>query len=131
MKFILACIFFLFSSLSFAYEKEFVITDILDDEIIRVQKLDANIEVLPGDLLLIYSHTSKSILGYARVEITRPEDDYFSATIQTHNKSGIIRPENYLRKVDLTKVKNEDFPAKIDLLYRENRKIAAKYRPLV
>jgi hypothetical protein len=131
MKFVLACVFLLFSLDAFSYEKEFVITDILNDDVIKVQKLDMNIDVTTGDLLLIYSHTSKSILGYARVEVVDPEKEYFTATIQTHNKSGMIRPENYLTKVDLTKTKNNDMPARLDLLYKDNRKAAAKYRPLV
>lgn len=131
MKWILAFSFFLFTFRAFSYEKEFVVTDVLSDDVIKVQKLDTNIQVETGDLLLIYSHTSKNILGYARVEVVEIEPGQFTATIQTHNKSGIIRPENYLRKIDITKTKNEDMPASFDLLYRENRKAAAKYRPLV
>lgn len=131
MKFILFILLFILAPIAFGYEKEFVITDILNDDVIRVQKLDMSIEVTPGDILLIYSHASKSILGYARVEVIDPEQEYFTATVQTHNKSGMIRPENYLKKVDLTKTKNSDMPARLDLLYKENRKAAAKYRPLV
>ncbi len=131
MKFFVIMIFLLMPSLAFSYEKEFVITEILNDDIIRVQKLDMDIEILPGDILLVYSHTSKSILGYARVEVIDPEQEFFSATIQTHNKSGLIRPENFLKKIDLSHTKNKDMPARFDLLYKENRKAAAKYRPLV
>ena len=131
MKFILAFIFLFTTSLVFSYEKEFVVTDILNDDIIRVQKLDTNVEIAEGDILLIYSHTTKSILGYARIEVIDPDKEYFTATIKTHNKSGLIRPENFLKKIDLTKTKNENMPARFDLLYRENRKAAAKYRPLV
>jgi hypothetical protein len=119
------------SSMAFSYEKEFVITEILNDNVIKVERLDPNIDVAPGDLLLIYSHLSNSILGYARVEVTNLEPDFFTATIQTHNKSGLIRPENFLKKVDLTKVNNAEMPARFDLLYKDNRKAAAKYRPLV
>ena len=108
-----------------------MITAILNDDVIKVQKLDSNIDVTTGDILLIYSHTSKSILGYARVETVNPEDDFLTATVQTHNKSGMIRVENFLRRVDLTNTKNRDMPARFDLLYKENRKAAAKYRPLV
>lgn len=131
MKIVLALILLTFSTLVLSYEKEFVITQIMNDDIIKVQKLDMNVDVLPGDILLIYSHSSKSILGYARVEVIEPDQEYFTASIQTHNKSGMIRPENFLKKVDLTKTKNEDMPARLDLLYKENRKAAAKYRPLV
>lgn len=131
MKLILALSFFFLVQSAFSYEKEFVVTQILTDDILEIQKLDSNVEVTPGDILLIYSHTSKSILGYARVELVAPETGKITATVQTHNKSGLIRPENYLRKVDLTQTKNENMPARFDLMYRENRRAAAKYRPLV
>lgn len=131
MKFILALSFFLINTLAYSYEKEFVITEIMSDDVIKVEKLDPNIEVAAGDILLIYSHTSKSILGYARVEVTDLEPGYFTATIETHNKSGLVRIENFLKKVDLTKTKNDDMPARFDLIYRENRQAASKYKPLV
>lgn len=131
MKFILTLILLVIAPFAFSYEKEFVITDIMNDDVIRVQKLDMGIELTAGDILLVYSHTSKSILGYARVEVIDPDQEFFTATVKTHNKSGLIRPENYLKKVDLTKTKNRDMPARFDLLYKENRKAAAKYRPLV
>lgn len=131
MKFILVCILFILSSTAFSYDKEFVITDVLTDDIVKVQRLDLNIGITEGDLLLIYSHTSRSILGYARVEVIDQENDFFTATIKTHAKSGMVRPENFLKKVDLTKTKNDDMPASFELLYKENSKAAAKYRPLV
>ena len=131
MKIFLFVIIMTMSSLAFSYEKEFVITDIMNDDVIRVQKLDMDIELLPGDILLVYSHTSKSILGYARVEVIDPDQEFFTATIKTHNKSGLIRPENYLKKIDLSQTTNKDMPARHDLLYKENRKAASKYRPLV
>ena len=131
MKFILTFLLLIMAPVAFSYEKEFVITDIMNDDVIRVQKLDMGIELSSGDILLVYSHTSKSILGYARVEVIDPDQEFFTATIKTHNKSGLIRPENFLKKVDLTKTKNKDMPARFDLLYKENRKAAAKYRPLV
>ena len=131
MKFFLTVVFLFISFTAFSYEKEFVVTEILNDDIIKIQKLDANIEVAAGDILLVYSHTSRSILGYARVEIVTPEDDFLTATIQTHNKSGLIRPENFLKRIDLTRTDNKDMPARFDLFYKENRKAAAKYRPLV
>ena len=126
MKFILSILLLILAPVAFGYEKEFVITDILNDDVVRVQKLDMGIEVSAGDILLIYSHTTTSILGYARVEVVDPEAEFFTATVQTHNKSGMIRPENYLKKVDLTKTQNRDMPARFDLLYKENRKAAAK-----
>lgn len=119
------------SPLSFSYEKEFVITDIMSDEVVKVQKLNMDIEISTGDILLVYSHTSKSILGYARVEVVDPSQYFFTATIKMHSKSGLIRVENYLKKVDLTKATNKDMAGSFDLVYTEDRKAAAKYRPLV
>lgn len=131
MKFILALSFLLMSTVAFSYEKEFVITEIMSDDVIKIQKLDPAIEIAAGDILLIYSHQTKSILGYARVEVTDLGPGYFTATVQTHNKSGLIRVENFLKKVDLTQTKNDNMPARFDLIYRENREAAAKYKPLV
>jgi hypothetical protein len=133
MKLSVLIIFLIVSLISFkaySYEKEFVLTQILTDDVIRVQKLDPTIEVTPGDILLVYSHESKSILGYARVEVLEGDPLFFTATVKTHNKSGLIRPENYLRKIDLTETNNE-MPARFDLVYRENRKASSKYKPLV
>jgi len=85
MKFILTLILLVIAPFAFSYEKEFVITDIMNDDVIRVQKLDMGIEISAGDILLVYSHTSKSILGYARVEVVDANQELFQATIQTHN----------------------------------------------
>jgi hypothetical protein len=131
MKLFIFLSLFLTSSIGFSYEKEFVITEILSDDIIKVEKQDPNIDIKPGDLLLIYSHLSKNILGYARVEVTTLSPNFFTATVQTHSKSGLVQVENYLKKIDLTKANNVDMPARFDLIYKENRKIAAKYRHLV
>lgn len=131
MKFILALSFFTFSPFLCAYEKEFVITQILSDEVIKIEKLDPNIEIESGDILLIYSHESKTVLGYARAELVNLGESSFTATIETHNKSGIIRPENFLRKADLTSSSNENFPARHDLFYHNEKKVSSKYRPLV
>ena len=61
MKFILALSFFIFSPFLCAYEKEFVITQILSDEVIKIEKLDPNIEIESGDILLIYLANEASI----------------------------------------------------------------------
>lgn len=115
---------------SFAYEKEFVITDILSDQVIKIQRLDKEIIVASGDLLIIYSHETKDVLGYARVEVLFENDDIYTATIRTHNKSGIIRTQNYLKRIDLTQLRN-NVPARYDLSYNDDRKVAGRYRPLV
>lgn len=131
MRFILAFLIF-FTSLSlFAYEKQFIITNILSDEVIKVEKLDRTISVVPGDLLVIYSHESKEILGYARVEIELDEDLFFTATVQSHNKSGLIRIDNFLRKADLVNANEDSIPGRLDLIIKHEKKIASKYRPLV
>lgn len=117
-------------NLSYAYEKEFVVTEILSDHVLKIQRLDKEIAVHSGDLLIIYSHDSKEVMGYARVEILFENDDIFTATIRTHNKSGMIRPQNYLKRIDLSQLDTK-IPARFDLSYNDDRKVAAKYRPLV
>ena len=56
MKLILALSFFLVSFCAFSYEKEFVITEILSDDVVKVHRLASDVLVEPGDLLLVYSH---------------------------------------------------------------------------
>lgn len=132
-RIILTFLYFLFTTIVnivSAYEKQFVVTQILTDSIIQIKRLDTDVNLLSGDILVIYSHESKEILGYARAEVLLENEDVYSATVQTHNKSGIIRPQNYLRKIDLTDV-NTTIPARFDLSYNHNHKVAAKYRPLV
>ena len=130
MKILLASLFFFYACVSFAYEREFVVTDIVSDRTIQIQQLDPQIIVNPGDLFVIYSHETKQVLGYARVYSITDNSNLFIAVIETHNKSGLIRVENYLKKLDLTKADN-DFPARYDLSYKDESKVAAKYRPLV
>lgn len=124
--------FFLFFSTlgAIADEHGFIVTGIISDGGIQFQRLDKQIIIQPGDLLAVYSHESNQVIGYARVSALTESTDLFVATIETHNKSAIIRPENYLRKLDLTIVRN-DFPARYDLAYKNENKAAAKYRPLV
>ncbi|MGZ3809484.1 MAG: hypothetical protein ACXVCE_15480, partial [Bacteriovorax sp.] len=130
IKFILIFFVLLHASLALAYEHEFVVTDIVSDDSLQIQRLDKQIPLLAGDVLAIYSHQSKEIIGYARVTSITDNSDLFIATIVTHNKNGIVRPENYLKKLDLTKIDN-DIPGRYDLAYRDESKVAAKYRPLV
>lgn len=134
MKIFLASVLFIYSVLlpvkAWAYENEFVITDIVSDQSIQIERLDKQIPIAPGDLLAIYSHETKVVLGYARIISITDSTELFIAYIETHDKNGIIRPENYLKKIDLTKADN-DIPARYDLAYREERSVAAKYRPLV
>ncbi len=86
MKLILALSFFLVSFCAFSYEKEFVITEILSDDVVKVHRLASDVLVEPGDLLLVYSHESKNILGYARAEVMNIGPDQFTATIITHSQ---------------------------------------------
>lgn len=134
MKFFLAPIFFIYAicviSTTYAYEHEFAVTDIVSDLSIQIERLDQQIPVHIGDLLVIYSHQTKEALGYARVISITDNPNLFIAYVETHNKSGLIRPENYLKKLDLTKTDN-DMPARYDLTYRDEKSVAAKYRPLV
>lgn len=134
MKIFFASLLFIyagfFSTLTHAYENEFVVTDVVTDLTIQIQRLDKQIVVSPGDILAIYSHETKEVLGFARVSFVTDNSDLFIATVETHHKSGLIRPENYLKKLDLTKIDN-DIPARYDLTYRDESSVAAKYRPLV
>jgi len=130
LKFILLLSSILFITCAQAYEKQFIVTDVLSDHVIRIKRLDKEISILSGDILIIYSHESKEVLGYARVEVLLESEDFFTATVKTHNKSGIIRPDNYLSKIDLTK-RDRSIPARFDLSYNENRKVAAIYKPMV
>ncbi len=123
-------IFIFFSSRVFAYDHEFIITDIVSDQNLQIERLDKQIEVLPGDILAIYSHQSNEVLGYAIVDSITDSSDLFMVTIESHHKNGLIRPENYLRKLDLTRL-NNDIPARYDLAYKAGSNIASKYRPLV
>lgn len=129
-RFLLSVLLLIVSAKSFSYEHEFIVTDIVSDHTIQIQRIDKQVVLSPGDILAIYSHESKNVLGYARVTSITDNSDLFIAVIETHNKSGIIRPENYLKKLDFTKIDN-DIPARYDLSYKEEHKAAAKYRPLV
>lgn len=121
---------FMYGTLEFACGAEFIVTDIINDQSLQVQRLNKQIEISPGDILAVYSHQTKLVLGYARVSSITDKTDHFIAIIETHNKNGLIRPENYLQKLDLTKT-NNDIPARYDLTYRAESNVAAKYRPLV
>lgn len=115
---------------AFCYDHELVITDLVSDRTIQIQRLDKQLEILPGDVLAIFSHESNKILGYSRVVSITDNSDLFIATVETHNKSGIIRPENYLKKIDFKKM-NKEIPARYDLAYRDEMNALAMYRPLV
>jgi hypothetical protein len=120
----------LYSTLTFSYEKEFVITSIITDENIAVQRIDKNISIKFGDVLAIYSHESKNVLGYAKVLSVSEDSDLFVARVETHDKNGLIRAENYLKKVDLTRA-DSDIPARFDLSIKSEQQVASKFRPLV
>jgi hypothetical protein len=128
MKFF--CLLFFISLNCFAYEKQFVITSILTDENINVQRLDKNINVKFGDVLVIYSHDSDQVLGYAKVLTVNEDSEFFVARVETHDKNGLIRPENYLKRVDLNDPKS-NIPSRYDLIVKTDGKVAAKFRPLV
>lgn len=130
MKLSIAFFLFIFCLSVYAYDHEFVVTDVVNDNSIQIQRLDKQIILQPGDILAIYSHNTNQVLGYARIANITDNSDLFIATVETHSKSGLIHSENYLRKLDLTKIRN-DFPARYDLTYKEENKVAAKYRPLV
>ena len=115
MKFFLIIYLFICSFTLFAYDHEFVVTDIVSDQTLQIQRLDPQIVISPGDILAIYSHQTNLVLGYAKVESITDSSDLFIAVIETHNKNGLIRIENYLRKLDLTRGDN-NIPARYDLI---------------
>ncbi|RPJ69813.1 MAG: hypothetical protein EHM20_16045 [Alphaproteobacteria bacterium] len=132
-NFIRLLVFFyglIFSHALLAYEHQFSVTDIVGDQSIQIQRLDKQIPIALGDILVIYSHQTKQVLGYSRVISLTDNPNLFIANVETHNKNGIIRPENYLKKLDLTQIEN-DIPARYDLTYRDEHSVSAKYRPLV
>lgn len=85
-------------NLAFGYEKQFVITSILTDENINIQRLDNNVTAKFGDLMAIYSHETDQVLGYAKILSTTEDSDLLVAKVETHDKNGLIRAENYLKK---------------------------------
>lgn len=130
IKTLFFCFLFFISTHLFAYEKELIIKDIVTDEIIKIEKYDKSIDINLGDFLLIYSHISKDVLGYARVlKITEKNEIY--AKVLTHSKSAMIRPDNYLRRIFLDKAYNEGHIGRFDLMYTFSRNVLPMYRPLV
>lgn len=128
LKFVFLFLFII--NLAFGYEKQFVITSILTDENINIQRLDKNISAKFGDLMAIYSHETDQVLGYAKILSTTEDSDLLVAKVDTHDKNGLIRTENYLKKIDLTNAQT-DIPARYDLTIKSEGNIAAKFRPLV
>lgn len=130
IKTFLFILLFLFSCHVFAYEKELIVKEIINDEIIEIAKYDKSLDINLGDFLLIYSHTSKDVLGYARVLKISDKNEIY-AKVLTHSKSGMIRPDNYLRRIQLTKAYNEGHIGRFDLMYTFNRDVLPMYRPLI
>jgi len=130
IKTILFSLIFLFSCGAFAYEKELIVKEIINDEIIQITKYDKSLDINLGDFLLIYSHTSKDVLGYSRVLKIGDKNEIY-AKVLTHSKSGIIRPDNYLRRIQLSKSYNEGHIGRFDLMYTFNRDVLPMYRPLI
>lgn len=134
MKYLFTLFLFVYTLTAFdvhAYEKQFIVKKILNDEIIQLERLDRFASIHPGDLLLVYSHSSKTVLGYARVENVSSDIKFITASVVTHNKSGLIREDNYLRKIDLSRDDNEDLTGRFDLMSRNLDNSLAQYRPLV
>lgn len=121
-------LFFIVSA--FSYDRELVVTSVVTDTTIQIQRLDKQLEILPGDMFAIFSHETNKILGYSRVISITDNSDFFVAKVETHNKSGIIRPLNYLKKIDFKK-SNTEIPARYDLVYRDDSGALSMYRPLV
>ncbi len=113
-----------------AHERDFVITSVVSDENVYVQAMNHDKPVEDGALFAVYSHETDQVLGVVKVLSQDPNNFSFIGRIETHDKNGAIRPENYLKKLDLTKDKNP-ITGRFDLEVKSELKVASKYRPLV
>ncbi len=133
MKIFLTLFFCIFlSKVSFADSTlyDFTVSDIVSDQVIQIQNMSKTVDVKVGDLFAIYSHVTSNVIGYAEVTKISDFGDFLEAKVSTHHQSGLVRPGNYLVRLDLSKADNP-IPARIELLTYSNRKIASKYRHMV
>jgi hypothetical protein len=130
MKNLFLMILILFSKILFANEKEYIITEVPSDHLIKAERLDKVVNLNVGDLMVIYSHESMNVLGYAEVLSIGPDGENIEAKVESHDKNGLIRIQNFMQKIDLSKIDN-NIPGRYDLVSNSDGKVAAKYRPLV
>lgn len=88
---------------------------------------------LGGSVLAIHSQDDQSEvpapLGFATVLGPAPEGRC-AASVQSHSRNGIIRIGDPARLLDLTR-KDNLLPGRYDLLREGQRKVSARYKPLV
>ena len=135
MKKIIWPIFFLLSFMTFELRAEstindFTISAVVSDDFVQIQDMSQSRDIKLNDMFAIYSHETHQVLGYAEVTKVENGTDFFEAKVETHHQSGMIRPGNYLVRLDLSSV-NNSIPARIELLSYSKRKVASKYRHLV
>lgn len=109
---------------------DFTISAVVSDDFVQIQDISQSRDIKLNDMFAIYSHDTHQVLGYAEVTKVENGTDFFEAKVQTHHQSGMIRPGNYLVRLDLSSV-NNSIPARIELLSYSNRKVASKYRHMV
>jgi hypothetical protein len=83
------------------------------------------------DVLAIYGSSpalSEEILGFG--QISKKSETQVLATVKTHSKSALIRPGARVVRANLRSM-NGKLPARYDLETRPDRKISARYKPLV
>jgi len=120
----------IFSTNLKAEERDFVISSILSDENILVQATSRGIDFNDNSIFAIYSHETNQVLGIAKVLSRDPNNKDFIGRIEFHEKNGLVRIGNYLKKLDLTHDKNP-LLGRYDLEVKNGDKVSSKYHPLV
>jgi len=110
------------------FSHDFILTKFLSDTEIEIMPIDPLNGALLGDLLVILSHESKEAIGYAAVK--KIESQKWIATVKMHSKEALVRPGNFLQKVDLTNYHTK-IPARFDLVRKNQKEVASKFKPLV
>ena len=121
----------LLSNLSFganSSQYDFDLTKIISDKEIEIVPRDPTNHALVKDLLVIISHETGDVLGYATV--TNSKNRAWVATVKMHSNGAMVRVGNYLKKVDLTDHHTE-MPGRFDLVRKDQKNISAKFKPLV
>ncbi len=140
----LALGFFLYSTLGFSFNQglnpfpgqtdflkvphDFVVKHIISDTEIEILPEYPSNYALANDLLVIISHETGVTIGYATVK--KMGEKTWTATVKAHSKEALVRPGNFLQKVDLTNY-HTNMPGRFDLVRKDQKDIAAKFKHLV
>jgi hypothetical protein len=86
-----------------------------------------------GESLTIRSQESRRPIGFLKVtKIYAPARNrrlYFAGRIVSYRESSLIRPRDYVTKVDFTRAA-DDYPGQSNLLVAGSRRTSARYKPL-